>query len=46
MTFSSCSPDKFYNLPSLQSKRSAGIGFAHKIDFTKTNINVPAPNTY
>lgn len=43
---SSCSTDKFYDLPEIKSKRSAGIGYANKIDLTKRNFYGPAPNAY
>jgi hypothetical protein len=43
---SSCSPDKFYNLPELRSRRSTSIGYSNKIDFTKNPSLVPAPNAY
>lgn len=44
--YRSCSPDKFYDLPEIKSKRSAGIGYANKIDLARKNFNGPAPNAY
>ena len=38
--------DKYYNLPSLTDKRSAGIGYGIKLDFTKKYSEGPSPNKY
>lgn len=37
----------FYDLPSVQMKRTAGFGYGHKYDFTKDFVQrAPAPNAY
>ncbi len=43
---SSDSPNKFYDLPEIKSKRAAGIGYGSKMDLGKRNFIVPAPNSY
>lgn len=44
--FRSASPPKFYDLPEIKSKRSAGIGYGSKMDLGKRNFVVPSPNSY
>lgn len=41
---SSKSEARFYDLPPIKEKRSAGVGYGTKYDFTKQVKNVPAPN--
>jgi len=36
----------FYDLPSVKSTRTAGFGYGTKLDFTKSAINNPPPNSY
>lgn len=43
---SSCSPNKFYDLPEIKSKRSAAIGYGNKMDLGKRNFLVPGPSQY
>lgn len=42
--YSSCSPNKFYDLPEIKSKRSAAIGYGNKMDLGKKNFLVPGPS--
>jgi len=36
----------FYDLPSVKATRTAGFGYGTKLDFTKSAINNPPPNSY
>lgn len=36
----------FYDLPSVKEKRSTGLGYGKKYDFTKVGQKNPAPNSY
>ena len=40
------SPSKFYDLPEIKSKRSAGFGYGNKMDLAKQNTKTPGPNIY
>jgi len=36
----------FYDLPSVRMSRTTALGYGTKYDFTKNQLNNPAPNTY
>lgn len=43
---SSPSPNKFYDLPEIRSRRGAGIGYGNKMDLSKQNFLKPGPSNY
>ena len=38
--------EKFYDLPSVNSNRSASFGFGSKLDISRLANNSPPPNSY
>ena len=46
MELRSFSPNKYYDLPEIRSKRAAGMGFDKKSDIVSKAFEVPASNTY